>query len=269
MKFNFADNRNVADLSTVPANCQAFFVKSEEADGGFDLRSDPQTTAAVAIITGQVKALVAVRKEVNDAKASKTVDLTALATYGTTVEDIAANINTKVEELTASASDKNVDAAKQIAAVKKEHGEATAAAKMVTDQLLATKQSQLENFMLDTEIMNAGAGFKDLNTVLITPFARKSMAVHEVDGQAQVVILGADKEPRYSTAPERAGLLMNTPELLEEMSENKTYAQIFPSTQAANGGGAQTTQTPGRKVNDSDLTPAQKISNNLPHATKK
>ena len=266
MKFSFADNRNVTDLSTVPESCKAFYEKADGDDGGFNLRADAQTTAAVAVITGQNKALVAVRQEVNDAKATKTVDLSALSSYGTTVDEIAAAMTTKVEELTANASDKNVDVAKQIAAVKKEHGESTAAAKIVTDQLLATKQGQLESYMLDTAITNAGAGFQNLNTTLISPFARKSMAIHDVDGSPQVVILGPDKEPRYSTSPERAGLLMNADELLAEMSEDKTYAPIFPSTQAATGGGAQTTNTPGRKVDTATMSPSEKIASCLPGA---
>jgi hypothetical protein len=269
MKFNFAENRTVEDMGAVPANCKPFYEKNEGDEGGFNLRTDAQTTAAVAIITGQVKALVAVRKEVTDAKANKTVDLTALSSYGTTVEEIAANVGTKVEELTANASDKNMDAAKQVAAVKKEHGEATAAAKIVTDKLLATKQGQLENYMLDTAITNAGAGFQNLNTTLVSPFARKSMAIHEVDGEPQVVILGPDKEPRYSTCPERAGLLMNTDELLGEMAEDKTYAPIFPSTQATTGGGAQQTNTPGRKTDTSKMSPSEKIASALPGAMKK
>jgi hypothetical protein len=263
MKFNFADNRNVKDMSVVPDSCKAFYEKAETDDGGFNLRADAQTTAAVAIVTGQNKALVAVRQEVNDAKAAKTVDLTALSSFGTTVDEIAAAMNTKVEELTANASGKDVDVAKQIAAVKKEHGESTAAAKIVTDQLLATKQGQLESYMLETAITNAGAGFQNLNTTLISPFARKQMAIHDVDGVPQVVILDKAKEPRYSTSPERAGELMNADELLAEMSEDKTFAPIFPSTQATTGGGAQQTNTPGRRADTSKMSPTEKISNHL------
>ena len=269
MKFSFADNRNVTDMSVVPDSCKAFYEKADGDDGGFNLRGDAQTVAAVAVITGQNKALVAVRLEVNEAKATKTVDLTALSSYGNTVEEIAAAVGTKVEELTANASDKNVDVAKQIAAVKKEHGEAMAAAKITTDQVIATKQGQLESYMLDTAISNAGAGFQNLNTTLISPFARKQMAIHEVDGAPQVVVLGPDKEPRYSTSPERAGLLMNTDELLVEMSEDKTFAPIFPSTQATTGGGAQTTNTPGRRADVSKMSPSEKIASALPGAAKK
>jgi hypothetical protein len=268
MKFNFADNRTVKDLGTVPDSCKAFYEKADGDEGGFNLRADAQTVAAVAIVTGQNKALVAVRQEVNDAKALKTVDLSALSSFGTTVEEIAAAMTTKVEELTANASGKDVDVAKQIAAVKKEHGEAMAAAKITTDQVIATKQGQLESYMLDTAITNAGAGFQNLNTTLISPFARKHMAIHDVDGAPQVVILGPDKEPRYSTSPERAGLLMNADELLSEMSEDKTFAPIFPSTQATTGGGAQRTDTPGRRADTSKMSPSEKIASALPGAKK-
>ena len=227
MKFDFAKNRNVAELSTVPANCHAFYEKSEEEDGGFDLRTDAQTTAAIAVITGQNKALGKVRDEVTVAKAAKETDLTALAAYGTTVDDIAAAVGVKVEELTAAASGKESDIAQRIAGVKKEHGEAVAALTTAKDTEIKETKRQLNNYMLETSIMHAGAGWNGLNTTLVSPFARKKMKVAEVDGKPQVVVVGADGEARYSTSPERAGELMNTDELLEEMSNDKSLRQLF------------------------------------------
>jgi len=266
MKFDFSKNRNVEELSVVPDNCRAFYEKAEGEDAtGFNLRTDASTTAAIAIITGQNKALVAVRQEVNDAKAGKSTDLTALSVYGNTVAEIAAAVGTKVEELTAAASGKESDIATRIAGIKKEHGEATAAAKATHDQELATKQTKLEAYMISTEITNAGAGWKDLNTTLVSPFACKQMKVATVDDKAQVVIVDGNGDPRYSTSPDRAGLLMNTPELLEEMSENKALRQLFPSTQAAVGGGAVQSANAGVRRGDAtkNMNPAQKINAGL------
>ena len=271
MKFDFTKNRNVAEISVVPANCQAFYEKSNEEDGGFNLRTDTVTTAAIAVITGQNKALGKVRDEVTAAKAAKETDLTPLSAYGTTVAEIAAAVGTRVEELTAAASGKESDVATRIAAVKKEHGEAVAALTATKDKEISTKQSQLESYMLDSSIMHAGANWQGLNTTLISPFARKQMKVADVDGKPRVIVIGADGEARYSTSPERAGELMNPDELLVEMSEDKQYRQLFPSQQAGEGGGAQQRITPtGVRHGDKtkNMTPAEKIGHGLKNAKK-
>lgn len=265
MKFDFTKNRNVAELSVVPANCHAFYEKSAEDDGGFNLKTDTVTTAAVAVITGQNIALGKVRDEVTAAKAAKETDLTALSVYGTTVAEIAAAVGTKVEELTAAASGKESDVATRIAAVKKEHGEAVAALTATKDKEISTKQTQLETYMLDSAIMHAGAGWTGLNTKLISPFARDHMKVADVDGKPRVVVVGTDGETRYSTSPERAGELMNSEELLVEMSEAKDYRQLFPSQQANEGGGAQNSNSPGVRRGDKtkNMTSAEKIGHGL------
>jgi len=272
MKFDFTKNRNVTDLSVVPANCQAFYEKAEEEAGGFNLRADAQTTAAVAVITGQNKALKAVRQEVTDAKAAGQTDLSVLSSYGATVDEIAAAVGTKIDELTTAASGKESDIASRIAAIKKEHGEAVAALTTTKDNEISTKQDQLESYMLDSSIMHAGAGWAGLNTTLISPFARKQMKVADVDGKPRVVVVGADGEARYSTSPERAGELMNPDELLIEMSEDKNFRQLFPSTQAVEGGGSQARNTPvGVRRGDAtkNMTPAQKIGHGLKTKTRK
>lgn len=266
MKFDFTKNRNVDELGKVPANCQAFYEKAEEEDGGFNLRTDAQTTAAVAVITGQNTALGKVRDEVTAAKKANSVDLSPLSEYGDTVEVIASGVKSKVEELTTAASGKESDVATRIAGVKKEHGEAIAALKATTDKAIKIKQVELETYMIETSILHAGAGWDGLNTKLIAPFARPQMQVQQVDGKPCVVVVGADKEARYSTTPDRAGELMQTDELLVEMSEVKDYRQLFPSQQAANGGGAEGRKTPvGVRRTDAtkNMTPAQKITHSL------
>lgn len=266
MKFDFTKNRNVDDLSKVPANCQAFYEKAEEEDGGFNLKTDTVTTAAVAVITGQNTALGKVRDEVTAAKKANMIDLSALSAYGDNVEAIATAVGTKIDELTASASGKESDIAARIATIKKEHGEATTALTVTKDKEIATKQDQLETYMLDSAIMHAGAGWPGLDPTLVKPFAREQMRVTEVEGEPTVVVIGADKEVRYSTSPERAGLLMNTDELFLELSEDKTKRQLFPSEQAVQGGGAQQRTTPaGVRRGDAtkNMTPAQKIGAGL------
>ena len=269
MKFDFTKNRNVDDLTVVPENCRAFYEKVE-ADGddgavSYNLRGDPITTASVAVITGQNKALKAVRQEVTDAKAAGKLDLTPLEAYGKTVTEIAANIGTKVEELTANASGNESDIALRIASVKKEHSEAMVALTTTKDGEIASRQGQLENYMIETSIMQAGAGWQGLNPTLVSPFARQQMKVLLVDEKPSVVVVDSSGEARYSTSPERAGELMNTDELFEEMSKDKALRQIFPSDQAVQGGGAQANGPMRIKKGDAtkNMNSAQKIGEGL------
>jgi len=269
MKFDFTKNRTVEELTVVPENCRAFYEKIEpDGDDGavtYNLRGDAQTIAAVAVITGQNKALVAVRQEVKDAKDSKAVDLTGLSDYGQTIDEIVAGVNTKVEELTANASGNESDIAIRVAAVKKDHSEAMAALTATKDGEIATRQGQLENYMIETSIMHAGAGWQGLNPKLVSPFARQQMKVLLVDEKPSVVVVDAAGEARYSTSPERAGELMNTDELFEEMSKDKALRQIFPSDQAAQGGGAAPSGPASVRRGDKtkNMNAAQKISEGL------
>jgi hypothetical protein len=264
MKFDFTKNRTVDDIAVVPENCRAFYDKTEGDDGEkYTLKSNAETTAAVAIITGQNKALGKVRDEVNAAKTAKGVDLTPLNAYGTTVEEIAANVGTKVQELTDNASGKESDVAARIAKIKQEHGEAVAKLTAEHEAKLGKKDASLHDYMLNTAIMTAGSTWENLNTKLIAPFARSQMAVQEIDGKPCVVIVGSDGEAKYSTSPDRAGDLMNTEELLAEMSEDKSYRQLFPSTQAATGSGAQPKTTPRNRQAAKNMTAAEKIAHGL------
>ncbi len=272
MKFDFTKNRVVKDLSVVPDNCHAFYVEAEGDDAeGFTLRTDKVTTAAVAVITGQNKALVAVRQEVKEAKDAGKVDLTALSDYGQTIDEIVSGVAIKVEELTANASGKESDIAARIATVKKEHSEAIAALTTTKDGEIAIRQSKLENYMLDTEIMSAGANWQGLKPKLVKPFAREQMTVAEVDGKPHVVVVDSEGKARYSTSPDRAGELMNTDELFIEMSENKTLRGIFPSEQAAQGGGAAASGPMAVRRGDAtkNMNSAQKITEGLKGVQRK
>lgn len=264
MKFDFATNRKVKTLDVVPENLRAFY---QEGEDGFDLKTDEVTTAAVAVITGQNKALVKVRKEVEDAKGANAVDLSVLAEFGETPEKIAETVKTKIQELSNTASNSQKDVQSRISAIKKEHTEAMQKALAEKDQVLTEQQAILHNYMLDTSIMTAASAYKGLNGKLVAPFALKQMKVIDVDnsGRPKVVVVDAAGEPRYSKMAERAGELMQPDELLIEMSEQSDFKPLFPSDQAATGGGAR----PQRPFNSTrtnaveNMTAAEKITHGL------
>jgi len=266
MKFDFTKNRTVEDLSVVPENCQAFYEKAEGEDvTEYNLKTSVEVTAAVAVITGQNKALGKVRDEVTAAKAAKAIDLSVLEPYGKTVDEIAAGVAAKVEELTAEASGNESDVAARVATVKKEHSEAIAALTATKDTEINTKQGQLENYMIETSIMHAGAGWRGLNPKLVSPFARQQMRVADVEEVPTVVVVDGEGKARYSTSPDRAGELMNTDELFLEMSEDKSLRQIFPSEQAQQGGGAVANGPMSVRRGDAtkNMNAAQKITEGL------
>ena len=163
----------------------------------------------------------------------------------------------------AASSSKSVEV--RISQIQKEHAEAIS--KLTADNagVLKAKDSSLHEYMLNTSIMTAAGTWTGLNPTLVSPFARKHMAVQDVDGKARVVVIGSDNEARYSKLAERACELMQPDELLVEMSEQDDYKPLFPSKQANGGGGSQQTRTPVgvRKPGAKNQTAAEKISAGL------
>ena len=96
MKFDFAKNQTVKTLDEVPSDFRGLYVEHE---GSFKLDTeDAKVKSAVAAITGLNSALVSSRAEVDSLK-GKQVDLSSLADYGTSPEEIKTAIATKIEEL--------------------------------------------------------------------------------------------------------------------------------------------------------------------------
>lgn len=125
----------------------------------------------------------------------------------------------------------------------------------------------LHNYMLDTSILGAAGSWPGLSAKLVQPFVRQHMKVADVEGKPRPVVVDADGQPRYSKMAERAGELMQPDELLLEMSEQADYRQLFPSQQAAQGGGATPPKTPAgvrRTDKTANMTPAEKITAGLP-----
>jgi len=261
--------KTVKLLSEVDANLHPFYEEDAENEG-FKLRTDPITATAISVISGQQAALTKARGEATEAKKNGTVDLTALAEFGTDPASIATAVTAKIDELTNAQSQGQKDVAKRIDDIKKQHSEALVAATSSKDEEIASQKAALHDYMLDTSIMGAAGSWQGLNAKLVAPFARQHMAVQEVDGKPRTVILDTDNQPRYSKNTDRAGELMQADELLLEMSEQNDYKQLFPSQQANQGGGSQTqTTTVGvRRPNaTANMTPAQKIAAGL--ASKK
>ena len=257
--------KKVKKLSEVDSNLHPFYEEDAENEG-FKLRTDQITATAISVISGQNAALAASRQEAKDAKDAGSVDLSALADYGTDPAGIAAAVTAKIEELSNAASTGQKDVAKRIDDIKKQHSEALVAATAEKDKEIAEQKTTLHNYMLNTAIMTAAGSWQGLNAKLVSPFALQHMQIAEVDGKARTVVVDSDNHPRYSKTPERAGELMQADELLVEMSEQADYKPLFPSQQAVTGGDMQPARTPlgVRRVDaTAKMTPAQKIAHGL------
>lgn len=239
MKWNFAQNRKVDDINKVPENLRVFY---EEVDDGHVLKSTPEVTAAVSVITGQDNALRAVRKEADEAKKNSGADLTELSEYGTTVGDIKAAVDKKIAELTEAT--KGTEALRtQIETVRREAKEANTAALAKKDEEIAAANSQLNEYIVTTEIQAAASKIQGLNAKLVAPFVRSQLGFEiedAADGSKvkRLVVKDGQGQVRYSRNSETAGERMSVSELLGEMAADEEYAGLFPS-KAKTGSGVQ------------------------------
>lgn len=230
MKWNFAQNRKVDDINKVPENLRVFY---EEVDDGHVLKSTPEVTAAVSVITGQDNALRAVRKEADEAKKNSGADLTELSEYGTTVGDIKKNVEAKITELT-EASKGTESLRAQIETVRREAKEANAKALAEKDNEIQAANAQLDEYIITNEIQSAASKVTGLNAKLVAPFVRNQLGFEIEEGEGgkkmkRLVVKGQDGAVRYSRNSETAGERMSVAELLSEMSEDEEYAGLFPS----------------------------------------
>jgi len=259
--FDFAANKEVADLTNVPKNMHAFYEPKDPEDDsqGYQLcQNNPVVSTAVGIITGQQTALQKERK----AKAANAVDLSPLSEYGTDPAAIAEAFNQKTTQLEAQIKDSGA-VKTQIEDMKREMTTAHAAALKAEQDKNQNLTSQLDDYMVNTQIATAATAFPGLDPTLVAPFVRKHLQV-DVDQSTQkrtVQVLDKDGSPRYSM--DRPGELAGVGELLADMSKSDKYARLFPSQHRS---GADTkpndgVRRPSRK--DADLSPAARISRGL------
>lgn len=224
--YDFGKNKTVANLDNVPDNIKPFYEKEdpEAEDSQFVLKqNDPVVASAVGIITSQQEIVHKERK----AKGSA-VDLTPLASYGNTVEEIVAGVEKQKTGLESQIKDGGASVAKQIEDMKREMHTAHGAVVLEKDKEINSLTGQLDEHMLNTAIASAAQSFDKLEPELIAPFARQRMKVEVADdGKRRVVVLDAGGEVKFSM--DRPGEKASATELLEEMSKNNKFQQLFPA----------------------------------------
>jgi hypothetical protein len=250
MKFNFAQNTEVDALDVVPEEFRPLYAEKEA--GGYALKTEDETVkGAVAAILGLNKALVASRAEAKEAK-SRTVDLSALSDYGESVDEIAAGVQTKLEELeTQVAGGKK--AKLDLDKVRADLGAAHAKQMEAVNKKNEALTSQLHTLLI-TNDLRAAIGDRAINADLVLPFAERQMRVVDEDGTLKAYVVNPDGTQRFSGVTAQP---MTGKELIEEMAVSEAYAPLFRSNKP--DGGGTPPGSPGRR---SQNRPTEELSAN-------
>ena len=246
----------VKDLGEVAANLHGLYVK--EGDEWALKSADPGVASAIAAITGLSGALAASRKEAEDLKSSRTVDLSPLSSYGSDPASIAAGVKQTVETLTA----KSGDQAKALEQVRKELAAQHVSVIQVKDKEIEALNGQLNKHLVDAQIA-ASAAARGVDVEMVTPFVRPNVSViPDANGNRRPVIRDATGNVMYST--KIAGAEMGISEYMDTLFEQDRFKVLLPS-KAPSGGAAQqsTTHNPVKTAKDVVKTPAQRITEGL------
>lgn len=210
-------------------------------------------------IAGAVLGLnTALKKARADAKAGK-VDLSALAEFGTTPEEISAGISNRVKSLEEQIAAKGGDVKAQTDKVRQEMGQAHAVEIEKLNAKATAMQTQLYTHLVENAATQAIVEAQGVPELLM-PFIKTQVRVSEENNKFVVSVIDAAGEPRYSTV---TGLPMSVKDLIAEMKSQEKYGRLFNS-EAKPGGGGQ----PGsgnRKVppTGKELSSTQKIAAGL------
>lgn len=233
--FTFNENQVVDTIDKVPEEFRGLY---KETDGKFKLDSEnPIVNTFVSTHSKLSKALEAERK-----MTKKGPDLSGLKDYGSTVEEIAANVAKKIEEASTGA---DKDAQKNLEKIKATLAEAHTKALGEKDTTIQGLTGQLYTLLVENSATAAISEHKGVPELLM-PFIKNQIKVITVDGKQIPRVVDAQGDIRYSGA---TGEPMTIGELVKEMKANEKFARLFESD-APSGGGTR----PGSASNKTGAT---------------
>lgn len=227
----------IEDINKVPEPFR--FMLAQGEDKKFSVI--PEHKPIADAITGLNRSLKAARQE---AKANKPLDLSALADFGATPEEIKAGIEAKINEARTAGKG---DGGKEVEKVRNEMATAHKTAMESVTKRADALQGQLYNLMVENNAMAAVTELKGMPELLM-PFIKQQVKAIEKDGQFSVIVVGADGEQRFSPV---TGQPMSIKELVTEMKANEKFARLFESE-------VQTPRGPGMRPNGGTQPPAQR-----------
>jgi len=222
MEFAFAPE--VTDINAVPEDFRGFYA---QAGDKHTLRDDPIVKASVKTILGLNGSLKAARTEAKNYK-TKVVDLSGLAEYGATPEEILASVTSKLEEAKLGGDKKG---AKELENIKKALQEAHGKELTARDTRIKGLTTQLYAHLVDTTATTAIAELKGVPKLLL-PFVRNQVKVDEKDGNLNVQVVDAEGNIRFGAT----GAPMTIKELVSEMKGQQEFGRLFESETPPGGG---------------------------------
>lgn len=243
MEFEFSKNTVVDDLATVPPDFHSFYQKVEPIEAGgkvtFKLNTESAPIkAAVAVIAGQNVALKKVRAEVG-----QKIDLTPLKDLGTTVEEIKAAHELKVQELNDQIKGTDVQKIKKDLEVP--WTQKLTAAEKERDSLKQHLHDELVESRTISAIAEVGASLE-----LLKPIIRGRIKTSVEGGKYVVRVVDEQGADRYNGT----GAPMSIPELIAELRQDKRYAPAFPSEAKSGGGTSPSAAASSTAVNRQRVT---------------
>lgn len=221
MDFEFAP---VDNLDKVPEQFRSIYVTGE----GDKYVPDPAHKGLVEAVVGLNRALKAARTE---AKNKASVDLTPLAEFGSTVEEIKANIIKKQAELQNELA-KGSEAKLNLDKIRQEMADAHAKELQKAQVRTEALQKQLYGLLVENAATAAIVEQKGIPELLL-PFIKSQVKVVEQDGEFKVFVVDSQGDQRYSGV---TGQPMTIKELVAEMKANERYGRLFESEAPVGGG---------------------------------
>ena len=252
MDFSFSDSKEVDTLDKVPSDFRSLY---EEKEGKFVLSQDEKVKSAVSAVTRLNEALKAARAEAK--KKGTPVDLSPLQDYGTSPEEIAAGVKSKLEALeTAAAGSK--EAKLNLDKIKEEMSKAHAKDIQGRDGKISALKSQLDKLLITDQAKTAIAELGgDASTIeILMPHILPHVKSIEEEGEIRPYVV--DKgDKRYSGVTAEP---MTIKELVEGFKGSDKFGKLFPST-APSGGGVNPGSGNSRGIppKKGEMTATQKI----------
>ena len=259
MIFNFGDNQQVSDITSVPEQFRSLYAPVEGQEGVHKLKTDdPAIKGAVEAVLGLNTALLAARGDVKKAKEGN-VDLSPLADYGTDVQSIQAKIK-ELEEQATNAGKGDGTPPVDVEKLKGEFAKAHAAELTKKEQMLEGLNNQLHEVLVVNALTTAVAQEKGNPDLLMPMLQSKVKAAIDDSGQMGVYVMDAAGDRRYSGV---TGKEMTIQELVSEIKSDNKFAAAFQS-EAPSGSGMQPNagQKPAGKKPDT-MSANEKIAQGL------
>lgn len=216
MTFKFSENETVESLDAVDENLRGFYVKDETSD---QYVVNEALRPAAAAWDGIAHTNANIRKENKSLKGGK-IDLSPLADYGATPQEIAEAFNARTKELSEALDGKkdHVNPEK----IRKEMKKAHQAELEVASKRADTYKAQLYDTLVTNVAMHAINEHKG-NAELLLGFVTKQVRMEDVDGKLVPRVIDEDGDHRIGGA----GSLMTVAELVKDMKSQKKFASLF------------------------------------------